>query len=244
MEEPPIIDIEPEGSAKSRAATAIGCFIQFIPIATVGLALILGALAVALFIWGGNSREDAADALTKPPAPAAETGAPAEATTPKSPAETEPAAPSIDGPSVVSQVTTTPRGATSYGVAKGSFAGSGTQVSYEVVFQPYAEGIGYRLFILPYDSRVDRLFRANRGRLGVTFLDGAGQQIAPKQGMDVAPLSDFSAYESQGAPAGWMKQGVVPLDGVTIADIQAVKLAWEFEEDLNLLLQQLASERR
>lgn len=240
MEEPPIIDIEPEGSAKSRAATAIGCFIQFVPIATIGLALILGALAVALFIWGGEAREEAADALTQDAVPAAVAESPAAA----APATEASTAPSFDGPSVESAVTTTSRGDVNFMVAKGSFAGSGTQLSYEVVYQAYGEGVGYRCFLLPYDARVNRLFQANKGQLGLTFLDGTGQQLLPAQGVKLVPLAEMLAYENQGAPAGWMNRGVVPLNGVAIADIQSVKVSWQLEEELATLLQQIALEGR
>lgn len=238
MEEPPIIDVEPEGSAKSRAATAIGCFLQFIPIATVGLGLILGALAVAHFIWGGEVREKAAEALTKETAPevAAETAGES------APETTEPEAPSFDGPSVESPVTASSRGNANFMVARGSFQGSGTKLSYEIVYQAYGEGIGYRCFLLPYDSRVNRMFQDNRGRLGLTFLDAAGEQIAPARGMAIAPLGEMAAYENQGVPAGWMNRGVVPLDGADISKIQTIRLSWDLEEDLTTLLQQIALE--
>lgn len=58
MEHPPLIDVEPEDEKVNRAVGCLGCLGRIIPVATIGLALLIGVMWLGLFIWGGKPGDE------------------------------------------------------------------------------------------------------------------------------------------------------------------------------------------
>jgi hypothetical protein len=68
MEQPPLIDVEPEDGEKSRVAGCAGCLGKLIPLTAGFLLLLIVLMGVALFIWGSDierSEEGKAGAKTE-----------------------------------------------------------------------------------------------------------------------------------------------------------------------------------
>ena len=65
MEQPPLIDIEPEGDGKSTAVGCVGCLSNLIPVLVVFLVVALIAMGVGWLIWGKDLREKGEELVGK-----------------------------------------------------------------------------------------------------------------------------------------------------------------------------------
>lgn len=407
MEHPPLIDVEPEDEKPKRGAGCLGCLGRLIPVATIGLALLIGLMWLALFVWGGKPGDqlpidetvlqeegakkeekkglagvmdkvkraikgekkpatgeatgeeaggaaagaqsgagagvaeqtasavekstqlaEAVGAEAKTPeernrllkekfghleeddrpaggtseaanpagdaAAGAETGgrvetvtrealgggdeAAREITIPLGPdgepltgaaraeaiatAEAEQAAQNADGTSSegdpaaerprrggshggsVGGVAATSGQSRNYMKSRGDFKTSGSDLTYEIIYQEAGGQLHYRFFLIPYHPQVNKMFQADKGELTVVFADAQGARLLPVDDALILPLSKMTAFEAQGKISGWVARGIVPIGERNLDEVNSIKIGWDFDQALGDLLQDLAKTRR
>jgi len=330
VENAPLIDVDPaEDDAKPKGG-CFGCLLRLLPIVTIFLVLLCGALLAAGYFWGRSPEEQAsgktgfAGVMEKivgvvkgggeqPSEQAVRVGAPggsggnANATTSggQTPAEGESAlgnaataatsgvggetgaasqssagnngvsstdeaddagaqtgnqgsaanaasdssspSPSGRGGSVggaegAIEVTTDSQ-SRRYIKSRGTLATSGSNLTYEIIYQESGGQLHYRLFVMPYDSLVDKMFQANKGEFTMVFANAERQRLLPVDGAHVVGLSSLTAFEARGQVAGWVTRGIIPLSGRNMSDVHSFRLGWDLDQDLGDLLKDLGGQR-
>lgn len=318
MEQPPLIDVEPEDGENSRLSKLAGCLGRLLPLAVGALVLLIVLMAATILMWGDHSQEGAAGgsepettektglagmmdkvkrAVKGDPAPKEKTET-AEATVTgeggsgdpmkqavnesidladsigaegKSPEERnrlikekfghleEDKPESAGGQGTDGIIRTSSRRGGSFGSSigeasvtgaanqyqrwRGDFATSGSDLEFEIIYQEAGGQLQFRCFVMPYDSQTAQLFRGDKGDFLLSFHSAEGRQMVPPEGAVRIPLTKLTAFENGGEVSGWVARGMIPLGAEQVANLQTVKLAWDFDKELADWLKALKGSR-
>lgn len=140
-------------------------------------------------------------------------------------------------------VATTSGQSRSYMKSRGDFKTSGSDLTYEIIYQEVGSQLHYRFFLIPYDPQVNKMFQADKGELTVVFADAEGARLLPVEEALILPLSKMTAFEAQGVVSGWVARGIIPIGDRNLAEVNSIKIGWDFDQALGDLLQDLAKNR-
>ncbi len=126
---------------------------------------------------------------------------------------------------------------------RGNLSTSGSDLTFEIIFQESGGQLQYRCFVQPYDTQTAQLFRADKGDFLLSFADTRGQRLIPFADELELPLTQMTAFENQGRVAGWVTRGMISLEGKTLSELQSVKLGWNLDKDLSDWLKHLPQTR-
>lgn len=304
MEQPPLIDVEPEDGENSRLSKLAGCLRRLLPVAVAALLLLTILMAAVIFLWGDEHQDGAANgsgpqtaeqtglagmmekvkrAVKGDPAAKAEaketvtskggadelanlTGAKdqslGESSQPlgdQSEHSEENKLESTSGQKAKGTVSSSPRRGGSFGSSigeasvtgaanqylrwRGDFATSGSDLEFEIIYQEAGGQLQFRCFVMPYDSQTAQLFRGDKGDFLLSFHSAEGRQMVPPEGAVRIPLTKLTAFENGGEVSGWVARGMIPLGAEQVANLQTVKLAWDFDKELADWLKALKGSR-
>lgn len=130
-----------------------------------------------------------------------------------------------------------------YMKSRGNFKTSGSDLTYELIYQEAGGQLHYRFFLVPYDSQVNKMFQADKGELSLVFADAKGDRILPADEVLSLPLSKMNAFEAQGKISGWVARGIIPIGEKNLEEVASIKLGWDFDEALGDLLKDVAKSR-
>ena len=130
-----------------------------------------------------------------------------------------------------------------YLIWRGDLATAGSDLQFEIIYKQVGSQLHFRCFLQPYDGGTASLFRQDKGDILLSFYGRTGEKMVPKEGAYPLPLTKMSAFEARGQVAGWVARGVIPLEEEKVADLNSVKLAWDFDKDLSDWLKELKRTR-
>lgn len=304
MEQPPLIDVEPEDGEISRLSHLAGCLRRLLPVAVAALLLLIILMAAVIFLWGDERQDGAANgsgsqtaeqtglagmmekvkrAVKGDPAAKAEAketvtskggadelansagakdqslGESSQALGEKSEHSEENKLESTSGQKAKGTVSSSPRRGGSFGSSigeasvtgaanqylrwRGDFATSGSDLEFEIIYQEAGGQLQFRCFVMPYDSQTAQLFRGDKGDFLLSFHSAEGRQMVPPEGAVRIPLTKLTAFENGGEVSGWVARGMIPLGAEQVANLQTVKLAWDFDKELADWLKALKGSR-
>lgn len=120
-----------------------------------------------------------------------------------------------------------------YLISKGGVGLTDGNLKYEVIYQEWQGELRYRFFLFPYDSGLDGLMYTEDSEFALKFLGEEQGASLPLRGAVPVPLNQFEVFKAGGQNGGWVAEGSVPLESVTVDQLSSVRLSWSLEKHIN-----------